>query len=651
MGVSPTVSSLAALLALVAGHAASAENSALVVTLRPAPVELEPVAYLARAPEIDGRLDPSLADRLAARPFSQAVASTPGLPVPEARYRLGYGATFLYLEIEAAGDRLTCRDRAFQNGDGFHLVLARPTPDGAPSREFYVVAGSAVDRPEAEWTRRVIWYYNVDHLFLPLSREARMEAAAAGGTITFELLLPWQDVHPFHPWLGEIGFNLAFAKAERETDSTQLLVVPDGGIQMEQHPRAYARLPFAPPPADAPTASFVQLDRGSLTEGGTLGGRVAGVGPPGADDTVTVTLRSGEGARLGRQQVAWQAGNGVTTAPFELDARELPPGGYRVEWQAMRAGTDGEAAFSVLPAVAAPALLVRTAALGDRIAAGSRATIRFLLEEAAAQLTAVKPYESPGTERIRLEQAAELLRRAEAGEDVLAARSGLVRRAFRSAQDGTLQPYTVRVPATATRRPLPLVVYLHGSGSDETSIPRAGVLSAGDALELCPRGRGTSHAWSVPEAQRDVVEATDDAAANYPVDRGRVVLAGFSMGGYGAYRTFWQDPKRYRAVAVFSGHPDLGNRWLGRDDQPDFLEAKNLAVSRGVPVFVYHGTRDRNTPFELTEKLVSLLRDAGARVEFCTEEGAGHGMPGPRCQAVYLRWLAALVEPAPSGGS
>jgi predicted esterase len=637
-------------IAASAAPAAGEEPDPRVVTLRAGPTELAPVAYLATPPAIDGRLDPGLAERLVPRLFSQAALTTPGLAIPDARYRLGYGATFLYVEVESAGEHLVCRDRAFQNGDGFHLVLARPTPDGAPSREFYVVAGSAVDRPEAEWTRRVIWYYNVDHLFLPLSREARMEAGAAAGWITFELLLPWQDVHPYHPWLGEIGFNLALARAAGATDSTQLLVVPDGGIQSEQQPRAYARLPFAPPPAGATIASFLQLDRGSQHEGEAMTGCVVGAGA-GSEDTVALTLRSGEGARLGRQQVVRQAGNGVTTVPFELDTRELPPGGYRVEWQSTRAGTHGETAFSVLPAVAPPALLGRAAALGPAIAAGSRATIRFLLEEAAAQLAAARPCEAPGLERVRLAQATELLRRAEAGEDVLATRSGLVRRAFRSAPDGTLQPYTVRVPAAAAKRPLPLVVYLHGSGSDETSIPRAGVLSAGGALELCPRGRGTSHAWSVPEAQRDVVEAIEDAAANYPVDRGSVVLAGFSMGGYGAYRTFWQDSKRYRAVAVFSGHPDLGNRWLGRDDQPDFLDTKYLAVFRGVPVFVYHGTRDRNTPFELTERLVSLLRGAGARVEFCSEEGAGHGMPGPRCQAVYLRWLAALVEPAPSGGS
>jgi dipeptidyl aminopeptidase/acylaminoacyl peptidase len=67
-----------------------------------------------------------------------------------------------------------------------------------------------------------------------------------------------------------------------------------------------------------------------------------------------------------------------------------------------------------------------------------------------------------------------------------------------------------------------------------------------------------------------------------------------------------------------------------------------------VPVFVYHGTGDRNTPFELTEQLVGRLREAGAGTEFCSEEGAGHGMPGERCRAAYLRWLAAVLAPTPA---
>jgi hypothetical protein len=112
----------------------------------------------------------------------------PGAPV---EFRLAYGTHFLYMYIAAEVESLTCRDRGYQNGDGFHLVVAAPREDGRPSREFYVIACSAVDDPAREWQRRVIWYRNVEDLFVRLGEAARLEFAARDGRIGFELLLPW----------------------------------------------------------------------------------------------------------------------------------------------------------------------------------------------------------------------------------------------------------------------------------------------------------------------------------------------------------------------------------------------------------------------------------------------------------------------------
>jgi len=52
------------------------------------------------------------------------------------------------------------------------MVIAKPLPGDAPTNEFYVAACSAVDRPELEWSRRLFWYYNIDKLFVPMSRGA-----------------------------------------------------------------------------------------------------------------------------------------------------------------------------------------------------------------------------------------------------------------------------------------------------------------------------------------------------------------------------------------------------------------------------------------------------------------------------------------------
>src|SRR5512143_4205236 len=111
------------------------------VRLTDVPKELAPVDCAAAAPVVDGLLDPGLRG-LPRRAFSQVdPVRTDAKPV-EAHYRLAYGTDFLYVYVEAQGDRLTFNDRAYQNGDGFHMVIARPRPGDAPTDEFYVAACS-----------------------------------------------------------------------------------------------------------------------------------------------------------------------------------------------------------------------------------------------------------------------------------------------------------------------------------------------------------------------------------------------------------------------------------------------------------------------------------------------------------------------------
>jgi len=63
-----------------------------------------------------------------------------------------------------------------------------------------------------------------------------------------------------------------------------------------------------------------------------------------------------------------------------------------------------------------------------------------------------------------------------------------------------------------------------------------------------------------------------------------------------------------------------------------------------VPVFVFHGTADRNAPFEKTVQVVEKLEAAGAQVEFVTQEGAGHHAPDAEHLARYHRWLKNIVN-------
>jgi len=619
------------------------------IRLGEVPKELAPIDFLAAAPAIDGVLDPGLG-RLARRTFSQVDPfGTAAKPVG-AHYRLAYGTDFFYVYVEARGDKLICNDRAFQNGDGFHMVIARPLPEDAPTDEFYVAACSAVDRPELEWSRRVFWYHNVDKIFVPMGRGARLEAAAHDGVVSFELLLPWQDLHPYHPWLSEgIGFNLGFVKATGQ-GAFYYRVLPED-LGRENSPRRYLRLRFADPVLEKGTQTFVEIERNHVRQGEPLMARSVTLSAGEDAESLGVSVLSGEGARLESTTAEYACRRGLTRHEFDVTLGELPSGGYRVAWSSRRGYSRGDdscraSGLTILPVADAAALEARLERAKGRLSPGSAATLRSLLAETFQSLAFIRPYENAARERLALVRLGDDLALAESGRDVYAERRGYFRRAFLSKVDGTLQPYAVRIPAgydpRAAKR-YPLIVYLHGSASDETNLAGVDYLSEGDAIELAPRGRGPSNAYTRDHAQEDIEEAIAAVIQSYPVDEKRIILTGFSMGGYGVYRTFYEHPERYRALAVFSGHPSLASQYFPGEGQPDFLEDRNLAKFKGMPLFIFHGREDRNCPFAVTQELVRKLERSGAHVTLVTEEGAGHQRPGPEASRRYHEWLRKIV--------
>jgi predicted esterase len=620
------------------------------IKLGEVPKELAPVDFLAAPPTIDGVLDPGLG-RLAHRTFSQVDPfGTDAKPV-EAHYRLAYGTDFLYVYVEARGDKLTFNDRAYQNGDGFHMVIARPLPGDAPTDEFYVAACSAVDRPELEWSRRVFWYYNVDKIFVPMSRGAKLETAAHDGVVSFEFLLPWQDLHPYHPWLSEgIGFNLGFVKASGQAAFYYRVLPEDLG--QENSTRRYLRLRFAEPVLEKGTQTFVELERNHLRPGEPLLARSVTLSAGEGTESLSATVLSGEGVRLESTTAEYACRRGLTRHEFGVKLGELPSGGYRVAWSSRRGYSRGDdssraAGLTVLPLADAVTLEDRLDRAKAHLSPGSAATLRSLLAETFASLAFIRPYENAAKERLALVRLEDDLAQAESGRDMYAERTGYFRRAFLSKVDGTLQPYAVRIPAgydPRAAKKYPLIVYLHGSASDETNLTGVDYLSEGDAIELAPRGRGPSNAYTRDHAQEDIEEAIAAVVQSYPIDEKRIILTGFSMGGYGVYRTFFEHPERYKALAVFSGNPSIGNEYFPGEGHPDFLADRNLAKFKGMSLFIFHGREDRNCPFAVTQELAKKLGRIGADVELVTEEGAGHQRPGPEALRRYHEWLAKVVR-------
>ncbi len=605
---------------------------------------LEPaVAFLPRAPQIDGRLDPGLQD-LPARTFPALFKTAEDSPTVEATYRLAYGTDFFYLYLEWPAERIVCRDRGYQNGDGFILLLAMPRPEDEPTEEFYVLGFSAQDSPRTNWAQKITWYYNVDATLRMLSPDVQVAWQVQGGKAAFELLLPWSEVYPYHPWFYEtIGFNLAFVEAVGEKEANYYAVLEDMDLGAEGAPRRYVRLRFAEPCLDQGVQVAMRMDR-HCRAGETVRGHFALLAAGPAEVVIRQTVGPAEGGHLITGRFSLFGTAGLTRHDHDFPTSSLIPGGYRVHWRYYDYGAEGDVGLTVLPPLALGRLQARLQEAKGQIVAGSYATLQFQLEETWKQLSQVRPYETCGHLSIALAQWLEAVDAAASGQDPLVDRRGIFRRAFCSEIDGTLQPYSVCVPPHYDpAKRYPLLVMLHGSGMDDRGfLEVVQPVIPEDCLAIAPSARGTSHYYCPPEAQLDIQEAVADVVCSYSVDEERIVLGGFSMGGYGVYRTHYETPGRYKALAVFAGLVRLQPEH-GFPDAPDFLQDEAGQALVGVPLFVFHGRQDHNVPIDDAVSLVERLRAAGSPVEFHIDEDKGHDAPGAETMLRFRRWLDQVV--------
>lgn len=621
------------------------DHSLLLQHFEPPAVLKPEVTFLAEAPIIDGSLDQGL-ERLPVREFSLLRKSHKDNPVVPVSYRLAYGTHFFYVFIEVETTQLQFRDRAYQNGDGFHMMLGIPREGDAPTDEFYVLACSAVNNPRMEWSRRIFWYYNIDNIFVKTSADTKMEFKSANGKSGFELLLPWKDVHPYHPFVSEgIGFNLAYVSAVGEGEKNLHQVMGRvGSIQTENSTRTYARLTFESPDLSNGLQAFAQLESNHITVGTVPKIRVAAVAASTSDLGMEVQFRTAENTSVALHRQTAEVGAGVSVFDFPFDAAGgLPVGGYNFEWNSRPGEDRGEDSLTILPRFDFPRFYADLSEVQDDVPASTLQTLEFLAREVEQQLKDVKPYETCAQQRIQLAQLLDALDQAQALEDPYRNRRGYVRKAYRSKLDGSLQPYIVKVPNDYDpSKSYPLVVYLHGSATKENDIVRHDFAIPDGFIGLGPKGRGFSNFFHFDNAQVDIAEALEAVLTSYSVDQDRIILAGFSMGGYGVYRTFAEAPEKFRAIASFSGTP--GSAEFEEEGIPNMGTEEKATLFANTRLFVFHGRKDGNVPFSITEQFVLRLKELGGDVEFHPDPDRGHEAPSQKTIDAYSNWLRRVVQ-------
>lgn len=597
------------------------------------------VPFLAATPTIGGQ--PSGAGMsLPAQPFKHLIGPATGSAPGDATMRLAYGTSFLYVLIQCQGERITCRDRGYQNGDGFVVVLTRPKSDLSPSDEYTMLSFWPQDDPIRPF-RTMLWGTNGRWPLTPLPERVRHTASVEDGVISLEALIPWEIVPPHHPWLSEsIGIDVLFAHAVDDGKTEIYTIAFEDPSQSSIDHAHYQLCEFEVPAAGEIAQIFVQSSR-NVVRGNALELKTVTLATTEHEDELMLRLLSGEGDYVKGESLRIVAAEpGVTREEHSIALGDIPPGGYRVQWLCSQCASKGEFGLSVLESIDSSSDLERLKRL-EGIDDVVLNTIMFRAEEIQRALASTRPYETCSRVRPAMDAYPRMLRAAEAGESIL--RAGAIRLAYRSSLDQTLQPFTVVLPAGFDPcKTYPLLVHLHGSERDDTSVGFfRGLYQGTEMIVAAPYGRGTSNHFVKDNAQEDIREALAETCRVLPIDQDRIVLAGFSMGGYGVYHTFAENRETFRAIAPFSGTPTA--EW--EPDAPDYATDDLLDTFLGVPIFAFHGTGDFNVPFNATESLIGSLRDRGhKRITVCLEEG-GHGLPDAESTRSFHEWLAEVLKP------
>jgi dienelactone hydrolase len=200
-------------------------------------------------------------------------------------------------------------------------------------------------------------------------------------------------------------------------------------------------------------------------------------------------------------------------------------------------------------------------------------------------------------------------------------------------QEGTLSRIggELRLPAGAAR--VPAVVLLHGSAGIGANVDRwaneVNGIGAGAFLVDSFTGRGIVQ--TVTDQSQlgslamivDAYRALDVLSKHAGIDASRIVVMGFSKGGFAAlYASLKRFQRMYASPGVdFAAYvpfyPACNTTYL--EDQ---------AVSEQ-PIRIFHGAADNYVPVEPCRKYVDRLRCAGKDVQLAEYPGAHHAFDNP----------------------
>lgn len=174
--------------------------------------------------------------------------------------------------------------------------------------------------------------------------------------------------------------------------------------------------------------------------------------------------------------------------------------------------------------------------------------------------------------------------------------------------------YAIQIPRNYSPSvPVPLILALHygvrgrgaaGAGGEMVQILIGPGLAELGAIIVAPDSvRGD---WSTPENEKAVNALLEMVMARYPIDRKKVAVTGYSMGGTGSWHIAEKFPERFSAaIPIASRPPASPSGWR-------------------LPVLAIHSHEDQVAPFGPVEARIEELQKAGVNAKMIALSGVRH---------------------------
>ncbi|MFC2025908.1 dienelactone hydrolase family protein [Chloroflexota bacterium] len=118
----------------------------------------------------------------------------------------------------------------------------------------------------------------------------------------------------------------------------------------------------------------------------------------------------------------------------------------------------------------------------------------------------------------------------------------------------------------------------------------------------------TTDDWTNPQSETEILRLIDFLKENYPIDKNRTLVTGYSMGGIGAWYLVAKYQNEFTGIVPISANPPL----------------EVLETEWSTAVYAIHSKQDDLFPFENTETVINELKAVTSSVHLSIVENATH---------------------------